>query len=223
MGCGSSTEVSTDYVTGETKTKHKMGGSYPGNRRQANKPYAPPASQFSNGQATSHFVSYGGGNALVLKQGGIAQPQMGASVAKQPEYIQVTLPAGVTSGQKIQVQAPDGRLNEIIIPQGFGPGSTFTVEFADADTSPASSTMAASKQESYGLAPTRAAAAGPPPPQGAHDDDGFATGFNNPGFVPQATPTSNVGANDYSYYPTATDAKPVYSEQNTYEPYAKPY
>jgi hypothetical protein len=222
MGCGSSTETSTDYVTGETKTKHKMGGSYPGNRRQGNKPYAPPASQFSNGQATSHFVSYGGGNALVLKQGGMAKPQMGASAAKQPEYIQVTLPAGVSSGQKIQVQAPDGRLNEIIIPQGFGPGSTFTVEFAGVDTPPAS-TMAATK-ESYGSAPTRAtAAAAPPPSQGAHDDDGFATGFNNPGFVPQATPASNVGANDYSYYPSATDAKPVYSEPSTYTPYAKPY
>jgi hypothetical protein len=79
---------------------------HPGNRRQANKPYSPPANQFSNGQATSHFVSYGGGNALVLKQGGVAQPQIGATAAtlgKQPEYIQVTLPAGVSSGQTIQV------------------------------------------------------------------------------------------------------------------------
>lgn len=219
MGCASSTEISTNYVTGETKTKHKMGGSYPGNRRQAHKPYTPPASQFSNGQATSHFVSYGGGNALVLKQGGMAQPQIGAAAAKQPEYIQVTLPAGVSSGQKIQVQAPDGRLNEIIIPQGFGPGSTFTVEFADADTMPTAS------KQSYGSTPTRAPAPTPPHVNN-DDDDGFATGFNNPGFVPQATVTSNVGANDYSYYPTATDAKPVYSEPSSaaYAPYvSKPY
>jgi len=194
MGCVASTETSTNNITGATKTEHKMGGAYPGNRRQGNKPYAPPASQFSNGQATSHFVSYGGGNALVLKQGGISQPQIGATAAKQPEYIQVTLPAGVSSGQKIQVQAPDGRLNEIIIPQGFGAGSTFTVEFSAVDTPPATTT--ASKQ-SYGSTPTTAQ-------QGADYDDGFATGFNNPRFVPQATRATNVGANDYSSYPSAT-------------------
>jgi len=205
MGCGSSTEIKTDYVTGQKKTTHKMGGSYPGNRRQAHRPYNPPASQFSNGQATSHFVSYGGGNALVLKQGGVAQPQIGASVAKPPEYIQVTLPDGVTSGQKIQVQAPDGRLNEIVIPPGFGPGSTFTVEFADVGSSPATT----SKNDSCGYAPTTTT---PPPQSSANDDDdGFATGFG----MPQA---SSVGAGAYSSYPTATDAKPVYSSA-----YAKPY
>ena len=42
----------------------------------------------------------------------------------------VTLPDGVTAGQTIHVQAPDGRLNAIVVPPGFGPGSTFTVEFA---------------------------------------------------------------------------------------------
>jgi len=212
MGCASSTETSTNYVTGETKTINKMGGAYPGNRRHANKPYTPPASEFSNGQATSHFVSYGGGNALVLKQGGMAQPQMGATAAKQPQYIQVTLPAGVNGGDKIHVQAPDGRLNEIIVPHGFGPGSTFTVEFADTD-SPSATTKSTP-------------AAPPPPSQGANVDDGFASGFQNPGFVPQATAASNFGSNDYSSYPTATDAKPVYSEpaSSSYTPYvSKPY
>ncbi len=221
MGIASSTEHKTNYITGETKTKHKMGGSYPGNRRAAHSPYTPPGSQFSNGKATNHFVSYGGGNALVLKQGGMAQPQIGAAIAKPPEYIQVTLPAGVKSGQKIQVQAPDGRLNEIIIPEGFGPGSTFTVEFADVDSPPSA---AASNNASYGSTPTTTT---PPPQSSGNDyDDGFATGFNNPGFVPQAAPASNVGASDYSSYPTATDAKPVYSEQysSNYTPYvSKPY
>lgn len=209
MGCMSSKQGTSAFV-------------HPGNRRQANKPYSPPANQFSNGQATSHFVSYGGGNALVLKQGGVAQPQIGATAAtlgKQPEYIQVTLPAGVSSGQTIQVKAPDGRLNEIIIPQGFGPGSTFTVEFADTSTA-------------------QAAQAVPVPPQSRNNnnhDDGFASGFNNnnSNFVPQATPASNTGANDYSYYPTATvDAQPVsnsnYSSQPTtttdnYTPNYTPY
>mmetsp|Transcript_17944 Transcript_17944/g.33250 ORF Transcript_17944/g.33250 Transcript_17944/m.33250 type:complete len:218 (+) Transcript_17944:35-688(+) len=153
MGCTSSSEVVTDPVTGQKKTKTKLGGAYPGNRRQANKPYTPSASQFSNGQATAHFVSYGGGNALVLKQNdGTAQPQVGATPVKQPEYIQVTLPAGVYGGQKIQVAAPDGRLNEIIVPDGFGPGSTFTVEFAD-DPAP-NTDYSKYEQPSYGTTTT---------------------------------------------------------------------
>jgi len=39
------------------------------------------------------------------------------------------------AGQTIHVQSPDGRTNAIVIPPGFGPGSTFTVEFAP-DTTP---------------------------------------------------------------------------------------
>jgi hypothetical protein len=35
----------------------------------------------------------------------------------------VTLPNGVSAGQTIHVQAPDGRLNAIIVPPGFGPGT----------------------------------------------------------------------------------------------------
>jgi hypothetical protein len=75
-------------VTGETKNKHKLGGSYPGNRRPVQQQYAPAASEFHNGQATAHFVNYGGGNALVLQQNGIAQPQAGQPIGKQPTYIQ---------------------------------------------------------------------------------------------------------------------------------------
>jgi hypothetical protein len=71
-------QVTTDLHTGKEKKKHKMGGAYPGNRRKPQAPYTPSASQFNpQGQATAHFVSYGGGNALVLQQGGLAQPQVG--------------------------------------------------------------------------------------------------------------------------------------------------
>lgn len=214
MGASSSTETKTNYITGETKTKHKMGGSYPGNRRKANAPYAPPASQFSGGQATTHFVSYGGGNALVLKQGGMEQPQMGAAAAKPPEYIQVTLPEGVEPGQSIRVAAPDGRLNEIVIPPGFGPGSTFTVEFADPDSPP-------KQEEAYSSYDSQPAVAAPvavarPPPQINNDgDDGFATGFNNPGGNVATIPSRS----DYSNYPSATDARPVYSPPYGSQPY----
>lgn len=208
MGCASSTEIITDPVTGEKKQKHKMGGAYPGNRRTPQQVYTPGPSEFNaNGQATAHFVNYGGGNALVLKQDGIAQLQSGPPLGKQPTYIQVTLPAGVNGGDKIHVQAPDGRLNEIIVPPGFGPGSTFTVEFAD------------------GPPPTPAPASYAPPLATAtperhvynnnnnyynnnndnNGDDGFASGFNNPAFVPTVTPMTsynqdpeiNLASNNY--------------------------
>lgn len=48
----------------------------------------------------------------------------------------VTLPPGVSSGDVIHVKAPDGRLNAIVIPEGVGPGSTFTVEFANDSVPP---------------------------------------------------------------------------------------
>jgi hypothetical protein len=215
MGCTSSTEIVTDPRTGEKKTKNKLGGAYPGNRRQGNNPYTPPASQFSNGQATAHFVNYGGGNALVLKQdNGMAQPQVGAIPVKQAEYIQVTLPSGVYGGQTIQVAAPDGRRNEIVVPDGFGPGMTFTVEFVDGPP-PSTKYSKYEEQPAYGetttaaysnmtpyvpyVTPSSGTATAPtnyysspatnPVPAtstGRTQDDGFASGFNNPNFVPHA-------------------------------------
>jgi hypothetical protein len=218
MGCASSTQVTTDPHTGEKKTKHKLGGAYPGNRRQGNNPYTPPPSAFSNGQATAHFVNYGGGNALVLKQdSGVAQPQMGATPIKQPEYIQVTLPPGVHAGQTIRVAAPDGRQNEIVVPDGFGPGMSFTVEFADGPPpnkmeekpsyghyeTPTTTytpgyqqnltpyvTTPSSSSNNYS-SPARATAATAPmatasATTGPTQDDGFASGFNNPNYLPHA-------------------------------------
>lgn len=81
-------KVYTDPATGEKKNKHKLGGAYPGNRRNPQQQYAPTASEFQNGQAMAHFVNYGGGNALVLQQNGIAQPQAGEPVGKKPTFIQ---------------------------------------------------------------------------------------------------------------------------------------
>lgn len=208
MGCcASSTETTTNPITGETKTKNTMGGSFPGNRRTVQKPHVPPASQFSNGQAVQHFVTYGGGNALVLKQGGgPAKPQTGAMVAtaKPPEYIQVTLPPGVVAGQTIQVAAPDGRLNEIVVPAGMGPGSTFNVEFADPEEAPKPSSSygappsygnTTSSSSSY--EPVTATATTLPPRRDDNEDDGFASGFERDN-------------DNYSSYPTASNARPVY-------------
>jgi hypothetical protein len=124
-------------VTGKTTEKKRLGGAYPGQRRPHHNPYTPTESQFDKltGQAVVHFKAYGGGNALTLvQQDGTAQPQSGVgSGGSGTQYVQVTLPPGVTAGQEIHVQAPDGSINAIVIPPGFGPGSTFTVEFAKPD------------------------------------------------------------------------------------------
>jgi hypothetical protein len=42
----------------------------------------------------------------------------------------VTVPQGVNPGDTIHVQAPDGRLNAVVVPPGMVSGSTFTVQFA---------------------------------------------------------------------------------------------
>mmetsp|Transcript_13927 Transcript_13927/g.19574 ORF Transcript_13927/g.19574 Transcript_13927/m.19574 type:complete len:205 (+) Transcript_13927:198-812(+) len=204
MGCASSTEVTTDPITGQKKEKKKLGGSYPGNRRPQNAPYMPPQSDFQKVdgqmQATAHFVAYGGGNALTLMDKPNQGPQ--ASGAGSPEYVQVTLPANVHPGDKIHVAAPDGRLNEVIVPPGMGPGSTFTVDFQSAPP-PSASAVPASSSEPYNpYAPEPTATPAPaayspyvpdasgttqqasapasavPPPQNTNNrDDGFASGF----------------------------------------------
>lgn len=118
------------------------------------------------------------------------------------------MPNNVHAGDKIHVQAPDGRLNEIVVPQGFGPGATFTVEFADAPPP--------KKEESFPYtAPVAEATAEPISynhQNNSNYDDGFATGFHNPNFVPTAParPHGGEGEIDLSSYPTATNAKPVY-------------
>jgi hypothetical protein len=124
------------------------------------------------------------------------------------------LPAGVHAGQKIHVQAPDGGVNEIMVPDGFGPGSTFTVEFAESEKE-----VSVPSQSTYPTAPATATATANS--YGNDGDDGFATGFHNPNFVPTPTaPASSYGndhyTNDLSAYPSASDAKPVYSSTPAY-------
>jgi len=195
-------QVTTDPYTGETKTKKKLGGAYPGQRRPNHAPYVPEAAAFDShtGQATVHFKAYGGGNALTLvRQDGSSQPAAGVPVAQPPQYIQVTLPDGVTEGQTIHVQAPDGAVNAIVVPPGFGPGSTFTVEFAPPEEEAPGKTS-----NSYSSTPS---APPPPPPPGG--DDGFASGFNNPNYnPPTANATTNFSGGNYAQ--SGTPAKPVY-------------
>ena len=209
MGCVSSTEVVTDPVTGEVKKKKKLGGAYPGQMGQQHAPYQPPASAFQNGLATAHFVSYGGGNALTLMQpDGSTKPQHGGP---ETQFIKVTLPPGVVAGQKIHVQAPDGRLNEIIVPNGFGAGSSFTVEFAPASAAPPAVENKIPVQQAAEINNTRVPANDTPyaTADAVPVDDGFASGFNNPNW----TPSSNA---------TEVNAYPVTQSSGPYAT-AKPY
>lgn len=128
----------------------------------------------------------------------------------------VTLPEGVSAGQTIHVQSPNGQTNAIVVPAGFGPGSTFTVEFAEEEAPPPAKADFA--QPVY-AAPTNTGTNG-----NVNADDGFASGFNNPGWT--SPPASAVPANDTlvyaepdiqlgSSYPTTT-ATPVYNTAPQY-------
>ena len=118
--------------------------------------------------------------------------------------ISVTLPANVHAGDAIHVQAPDGRLNEIVVPDGFGPGSTFTVEFADtpppAPSSSAGNSYVPTTTPYVPPVATATQAEVPPPAQNPSygnnnsADDGFASGFNNPNFVPTSTAPPTASA-----------------------------
>ena len=156
----------------------------------------------------------------------------------------VTLPDGVYSGQTIHVKAPNGQLNEIIVPDGFGPGSTFTVEFAD-DPGMHSNNEKFKQQQQQQQYTSTSAYATPTTTSNstnyptadtsrvqnnnnnnnhnnrAEYDDGFASGFQNPNFVPGPVPASaptyasasisNDRNNNNNSYPMATSgAQPVY-------------
>jgi hypothetical protein len=137
----------------------------------------------------------------------------------------VTLPEGVHAGQKIHVQAPSGALNEIVVPEGFGPGSTFTVEFADTPSNNYPTTyLTPQQQQPYSSSsnyPTAAASPMRNDNTATPDyDDGFATGFGNPDSVPGSrvvvapafASVYGTNNNNYDNYAMAqSDAKPVYS------------
>ena len=131
------------------------------------------------------------------------------------------MPEGVNPGDTIHVQAPDGRLNEIVVPAGMYAGSTFTVEFADAPPpSAATAPMASPTKENDGFASgfgdthpstySYVPAVVAPQVVAPNEDDGFVTGFNNPHAVTAvpAEPDINLGAS----YPTA----PVYPSAPSY-------
>lgn len=82
------TQIHSDPNSGKQTKKKRLGGAYPGQRPPQHQPYTPTEGAFAGGNtATAHFVSYGGGNALVLARpdGSAIPPAQGE---KQKEYIQ---------------------------------------------------------------------------------------------------------------------------------------
>lgn len=126
----------------------------------------------------------------------------------------MTLPEGVTEGQTIHVQAPNGKINAIVVPPGFGPGSTFTVEFAPDEkpatpslqTAPLQPTKQPQETNYHNIVPPSSSVS----QSNNQGDDGFASGFNNPNHRPATTAqaTTNFSDDYYSQYPT-THATPV--------------
>lgn len=111
--------------------------TYPGNKRTPNPGYQPSADEYKQVNSTTavanaHFVTCAGGNALKLvgKPNRADDANTGKVGSGEAQYISVTLPPGVQAGDIIHVRAPDGRMNAITVPEGMGPGSTFTVEFS---------------------------------------------------------------------------------------------
>ncbi|KAL7535496.1 hypothetical protein ACHAXR_007953 [Thalassiosira sp. AJA248-18] len=118
--------------------------AYPGNQRVAKPVYQPADDDYKQVNSTTavanaHFVTCPGGNALKLAgKPNRADGAVGSGGSEGlAQYISVTLPPGVQSGDIIHVKAPDGRLNAITVPDGIGPGATFTVEFSPDTTTPA--------------------------------------------------------------------------------------
>lgn len=87
----------------------------------------PSSSQPSSDGFASGFQNPGGSTPSPIQGTVTAVPQ-------QPLYIQVTVPQGVSSGQTIEVRAPDGRAKQVVVPPGLGPGSPLTVEFDNNST-----------------------------------------------------------------------------------------
>ena len=50
--------------------------------------------------------------------------------------VQITIPVGVQAGQKLRVQAPDGRSFDATVPAGLGPGSTLRVQVPQSAAGP---------------------------------------------------------------------------------------
>ena len=51
----------------------------------------------------------------------------GTRAVNDQELIQVTVPAGIVTGQSFQVATPSGQQFQITVPEGSGPGSTMQV------------------------------------------------------------------------------------------------
>ena len=197
-------------------TPSKTGANvYPGNKKS---------------QILSHFVSQGNGRPLT--------PAPNTNTANPTK---VTVPAGVSPGQTIRVQSPNGESHDIIVPSGQYSGSSFTVEFAAGgnnnygtstpntilppSNNPAYTPIATPSHNNYNTSSNYDSNYA----SNSRADDGFASGFNNPNYTPQATATILPVTPEISAqsYPTVqavpvTNTNTAYSQSaygtSTYQP-----
>mmetsp|Transcript_15557 Transcript_15557/g.24185 ORF Transcript_15557/g.24185 Transcript_15557/m.24185 type:complete len:148 (-) Transcript_15557:602-1045(-) len=117
----SSTFHSTSTNSNKSKPKKSL---YPGQRRAPVPEELPEAFAINptdgNAIITHHYQTVPGGTALMRVPG--------PPPVQQANKLEVTVPPGVEPGQVIRVQAPDGRVNEVTVPDGMGVGSTFFVD-----------------------------------------------------------------------------------------------
>lgn len=145
-------------------------------------------------QKLSHFVSQGNGSPLTPA----------SSARNEANMIKVTVPAGVSPGQTIRVQTPNGQTHDIAVPSQQYSGSSFTVEFSAGNydnnmtttpttvlppsNNPAYTSTATSTYSNYNTTSnynTNYAT-------NNRADDGFASGNNNPNYTPPPQATAAV-------------------------------
>jgi uncharacterized protein YxjI len=135
-GYGGNAANSAPDTSSDDYDPYAQYGNAPSATPAATAAVATPSTRRDDGFSTG-FHNGGGGTGPSSHH---APAQVGTVVgATQPQkqYVQVTLPNGVVSGQHIQVRSPDGRVKDVVVPPGMGPGSTYTVDF-DAPSSSSS-------------------------------------------------------------------------------------
>lgn len=147
----------------------------------------------SSDEATTSrlHTSYPGQRPLIKTAGNAL---MEAPAPSSPEMVSVTVPNGVTAGDTIRVDSPDGRRAvEAVVPAGMSPGKMFTVRFPPEAKSPSTASQVSSVV-------------------GEHDTPGFAYSLDN--FIAQSEvhatpvgPAQSVNTSPAGGYHTTVEAR----------------
>eukprot|EP00927_Polykrikos_kofoidii_P038920 TRINITY_DN33368_c0_g1_i1.p1 TRINITY_DN33368_c0_g1~~TRINITY_DN33368_c0_g1_i1.p1 ORF type:complete len:575 (+),score=61.32 TRINITY_DN33368_c0_g1_i1:96-1820(+) len=66
---------------------------------------------------------------LGVSQDAFASPMLEGQASSAGRLMAVTVPDGVTAGQTVQIQSPEGQLFHVVVPPGYSPGTVFTAEY----------------------------------------------------------------------------------------------